>query len=129
MELRKYRELVGSIKELEDEITRIEGNILSPKITLSDTPKGQSISPDRIGEVIARKIELQNLLCDKHLELIETRKAIETEIEGLDLREQLLCRYRYIEGMTWTQIADKMHYSRKMIYLIHKEAMRKIEHK
>lgn len=40
-----------------------------------------------------------------------------------DEDESLLLKLRYVEFMTWEQIAEKMNYSTRQIYRLHKDAL------
>jgi RNA polymerase sigma factor (sigma-70 family) len=58
-------------------------------------------------------------------QLIEIERAIET----LEPRERLLVRLHYIEGFTFEEIEQLMHYERSQIYRIRKialEALKKL---
>lgn len=57
----------------------------------------------------------------KALKLLE---AIEDLIEGLeDYRQKTLIRLRYIDGLSWEQIAQEMHWSERTVYNIHGKAL------
>ena len=58
---------------------------------------------------------------------VEKRKEIETVIETLeDKTLQLLLRYRYIDGMTWEQIAVKMRYDYRWVLRLHGRALERL---
>ncbi|MGH2251816.1 sigma factor-like helix-turn-helix DNA-binding protein [Enterococcus faecalis] len=39
-------------------------------------------------------------------------------------KERELLRYRYIDGMTWTEIADALDTTERNVYFIHGRALR-----
>lgn len=125
LELMRYRDLQAEIMQLEGELDRLVLSTM-PKSSLSGMPKSTPQSPDKIGEIMDKKIHLQEIIAKKHGDLIALREKIERAIEGLEPRERTLLRYHYIDGLNFDKCSEKMHYSRKTIYLIHKEAMRKL---
>lgn len=52
------------------------------------------------------------------------------KIEALeDEQEKRLLKYRYIKGFQWEEIADKMGYSTRQVFNIHKMAMLSLDFK
>ena len=71
---------------------------------------GSSTSLDKIGDVVARQDKFQRLIDAKLDQLLELREHIEAAIEGLPPNDRLLLRLRYIDGLTWEQVAVELHY-------------------
>lgn len=101
---------------------------LAMKVTpnLSLTPGGgEGGSP--IERPMEKVEELEEKIKQAVGELIEIRKEIETvlgQLEDENLRR--LMEYRYIDGLTWEQVAEKMHYSWRHTCRLHGEALAKI---
>ena len=125
LELMRYRDLQAEIMQLEGELDRLVLSTM-PKSSLSGMPKSTPQSPDKIGEIMDKKIQLQEIIAKKYSDLISLRDEIERAIEVLEPRERALLRYHYIDGLKFDKCAEKMHYCRKTIYSIHKEAIRKL---
>lgn len=53
-------------------------------------------------------------------------QCIENIIEGLDEKEKLLMRYRYIKGLKWETICYKMDYSWRQIHNIHSKILKEL---
>ncbi len=53
--------------------------------------------------------------------------AVENALEALEPVERQLLRYRFIEGMSVTQVAAKMYYCRKQIFQIQARALKKLD--
>lgn len=124
--LSRYIPLSGRINRMLEEQYRWK--CLAMKVTQNFSPApggGESGSPierpmdkvDELGRKITQAID----------ELADIRAEIEDvlgQLEDDTLRK--LMEYRYIDGMTWEQIAEKMHYSWRHTCRLHGEALAKI---
>lgn len=52
--------------------------------------------------------------------------AIETDLEGLKPAERQVLRLRYIDGLSWTQVCLRAHYSRTQVFRIHAAALKRL---
>ena len=52
--------------------------------------------------------------------------STETALSTLKPEERLILRLRYIEGMSWTQVCLRAHYSRTQVFRIHAAALKRI---
>lgn len=59
--------------------------------------------------------------------LVERQVRIEQAIDSLEPVERDLLRYRYIDGMEWHQVANKIHYSQQQTYRLHEKALKKLK--
>ena len=55
---------------------------------------------------------------EKRQRLLRDILAIEQAIDVLPYRERTALRMHYIEGLTQTQVAERMHYSKRQIQRI-----------
>ena len=120
--LKQYQAILREIDQLEQEKQRVLSRLLSPS-----PPDGQphgSGSPDKIGEAVARRDKYQRLIDRKLDELISLREQIETAIESLPPNDRRLLRLRYIEGMTWEQLAVEMNYNYRWVLRLHGRILR-----
>lgn len=61
--------------------------------------------------------------------LVSKREEIRRTIDSLDDRdERLLLRLRYINGLTWEQIAANMSYTMTQLHRIHDRALKHIQY-
>lgn len=92
--------------------------------TLSDMPKSPSSGADSIQTAVEHIIELESEINADIDQLTDTRREIQEAIQTVkDEKLQLLLEYRYIDGMTWEQIAVKMEYSYMHICRLHGKAL------
>lgn len=73
---------------------------------------------------IGRIDEIQRDVQEKVSVLIRLRDEINSRIDMLDNREeQLLLRYRYIDGCTWDEIGRMLNVSLRTVHRIHGTAL------
>ena len=89
------------------------------------TPKSQS-QESRLVNAVEHIIELENKMNTDIDQLIQIRNEIEKSISLLSSPLDLLMRYKYIDGLTWEEIAVKMNYSYRNICYLHGKALNKI---
>lgn len=120
--LQNYRSLV-----LKYEAYQIVYDQLYPSATsrLSTEPRGYS-EESAIDKVVQRRIDL----CEKITEVLKDMRASLDEIMRmigkLDDREQIVIIFRYVQGMSWRKIENKMNYSYKHCFRIHDRAIEKM---
>lgn len=125
--LSRYRRLNQRIDRLLEEQSRWREMALKITPVLSQTPGGgESGSPierpmDKVLEIDA---EINREIDELQIVRQEIRAAL-NQLEDESLK--LLMEYRYIDGLTWEQIAEKMDYSRQWVTSLHGTALLKIE--
>jgi DNA-directed RNA polymerase specialized sigma24 family protein len=124
--LRGYRDSVRRIKRIGAEIDELRtmrmgtsagnggGRCKGRKCDLS----GYAASLDR----------LERDLEEERKGRVRVYERITEAINGLeDTKEQDVLFYRYIKGMTWWEIAEKMLYSERWVYMAHGRALTHLE--
>ena len=125
--LLEYRKLEQNIERDMEELQRLESRAEKITSMVSNMPKG-SQQGDNLQRSVEKICELKVSLNQRIDAAVEKRKEIETVIETLeDKTLQLLLRYRYIDGMTWEQIAVKMDYCWRQVVRLHGSALSKIK--
>lgn len=124
--LSRYRRMSKRIDRLLEEQSRWRERALKITPVLSQTPGGgESGSP--IERPMDKVDELEKEINREIDELVKIREEIEAvlgQLEDRNLRD--LMKYRYIDGLTWEQVAEKMHYSWRHTCRLHGEALAKI---
>lgn len=88
------------LDQLEMRITSVGGQVLS------DMPKAPSPVPDRIADMIAIKIDLENDIKTMEEKATSERKWIEKLVSCLSkANEKAVIRMRYIDAFAWYDIA------------------------
>lgn len=123
-QLQEYYWLQKNIKKLEEKLLELETE--SKRITVRYTIGSKSQSSDKLGEIVAKIVDVQEKINDLTVKAYEQAMAIEKAILALPSRERYLMRLRYIECMSWTEIMEEMNYSWRQIHRIHAEALKSL---
>lgn len=99
----------------------------------SDMPKGTG-SSDKMTNLLAKKLELEERIKSLIEERAEVSKAIEWAISGLTADEKAVVRCRYIDGLKWDDITimvcgsspESIDSDRRHIFKVHGRALEKI---
>ena len=127
-ELRGYRDLKLEAEQIKDFIDRIEAEMYAPKTTRLDAIPGANPHGTGPTERLALKhAELLDRYKEKLVELRAGQLKVEKAIEPLRPEERRLLRYRYIEGLTWEEVAVEMGYSWRQTHRIHAKALEHIK--
>lgn len=125
--LSRYIALNRRIDRLLEEQSRWREKAMRITPVLSPVPGGGgSGSPIErpMDKVLEIDVEINREIDELQIVRQEIRAAL-NQLEDENLK--LLMEYRYIDGMTWEQIAEKMDYSRQWIFSLHGKALQKIE--
>ena len=122
--LHRYQGLLAMMEELEDEQealrTKLEG--LGAQL-IDDMPKGFGGDPDK-EKLIMRLEDNDKWLTKTWIEAEKERRKIYEAVNGIDdPAAQVLLLYRYIDGKDWKEVAEKMFYSERQVYYLHKRAL------
>lgn len=122
--LQRYRYLEKQIEIREAEKKRLIESIGTPKAP-DGMPHGSGTS-DPTGNIGVRWADLQMIIDKKLDEKIKLRTEIEEAIECLSDADQVLILLRYIEGKTWEEVAQEMHYGLRHIHKLHSAILQKM---
>ena len=124
--LSRYRRLNERIDRLLEEQSRWREMALKITPTLSQTPGGgESGSP--IERPMDKVLEIDEEINREIDELQIVRQEIRAALNQLeDENLKLLMEYRYIDGLTWEQIAVKMNYCWRQVCRKHGQALTQI---
>ena len=124
--LSRYRRLNQRIDRLLEEQSRWRERALKITPTLSQAPGGGG-SGSPIERPMDKVLEIDEEI-NREIDTLQTiRQEIRETLNQLeDESLKLLMEYRYIDGMTWEQVAVKMHYSYMQICRLHGKALKTI---
>ena len=125
--LRSYRAKKLEADHLGRLIKQLEEEMYHPKTTRFDKIPGSTHGAGSPTERLAIK---HLSLVDKYKamrdELLDGQMEIEETIAELNETERLLFRCRYIDGMTWEEVAVAISYSWRQMHTIHSRALDKL---
>ncbi len=126
-DLMQYRWILKNIEKLEEKLLEIDSQLQKITTRYTLVSFSRTGSRDATGELIVKKIEIEEAINRKLQESYRKLKEIERKIEKLDEREKLLIRLRYVHGRSWMEICNEMHYNWAQIHRIHSESLRKLK--
>lgn len=91
-------------------------------VCYSSEPKGRGEPIAAVQRYIERLEELSNLYEEKKVELMQDIIAVERAISDLPPELRMLMRYRYIYGLEWETVQDKMGINKNESMYLHRKA-------
>lgn len=120
--LNGYRRHVRRINRIEAEIAEIREMRASISVNNDGMPSGSNQTD--LSAYVAQLDRLERELIEERNNRIITYKDIEKRIKNLKSRnENDVLFYRYIAGLSWWEIAEKLGYSERQIYRMHGKAL------
>lgn len=124
--LRAYRELLAEARRLSEELARwrsIAERVTPPppgaRVTMAGGAGG-----GRIETAVEHIDTLRESLAARLAALAAQRACIERAIDAVpEARLRLLLQYRYLDGLTWEAIAEKMGLSSQWVHVLHRRAL------
>lgn len=124
--LRKYRESVRMIKRIESELTELRAMKAGTAINYDGMPSGTRQSD--LSDYAAELDYLERKLVHERYKRIDRYQDIERRIKDLESQnESDVLFYRYIKGLDWWEVAEKMGYSERHITRLHGKALAHFE--
>ena len=126
--LRSYRYHVRRIHRINAEIVELREMKLHPSMKPDDgMPHGSGGQGDLSGYAAELDEMIRELQRERYLR-IKTYQAIARQIKHMKSRnESDVLFYRYISGLGWWEIAEKMGFSERWIYKLHGKALAHFE--
>lgn len=123
--LHQYRNIQREIEDIDRRMAQIRLKYAAPSaINYSDMPKAHNTEHD-LSDYIVKMDELTDYMISKYTRLRGIEVDIYMRVDRMEnQKERELLRYRYIDGMTWTEIADALDTTERNVYFIHGRALR-----
>jgi len=109
----RLRVMTLQLQSLKDALTNISPNY-------SGMPKAATRNVNRLEDLIAAKMDLENEMAEEVLKLAEVQKTIRSLANPY---LQAVLHSRYIEGETWDNIAQSLLVSEARVYQLHRTAL------
>ena len=125
--LTQYRLLMVKKARIEAEIIRTKTQLESISIKLDGMPRGTGLS-NKTATLAAKLGDFEAELADAEIEVEMKRQEIIRTIHRLDNADHIqILELRYIDGLKWEAIAEKMHYTVRWITSLHGRALQETE--
>lgn len=122
--LRSYRVHVRRVQRITAEIEELRAMKMYPSVKDNDgMPHGSGGQGDMSGYAANLDQMIQELIDERYMR-IKTYQQIAGQIKKLrSENEKDVLFYRYIKGLDWWEIAEKMSFSERWIYKLHGKAL------
>ena len=125
-QLNSYRNLRAEQRQIEDELYRLELLMSAPSSpNLSGMPKSPGVG-NPVESMVTKHIMLEERYKAQIEKLIAAQMVIEDIIDGLEPTERRLARFRYIDGLTWEAVCERICYSWMQTHRIHGRMLDKL---
>lgn len=124
--LRRYRTHVRRIHRINAEIAELRSMKLSPSLNNDGMPHGSSQS-DLSGYAAELDRMVQELIDERYYRIKDYQDIVGRIKELKSENEKDVLFYRYIRGMDWWEIAEKMSYTERWVHKIHGKALAHFE--
>lgn len=123
--LMRYSVVQREIEDLDYRMAQLRLKYAAPSaINYSDMPKAHNSNHD-LSDYVAKMDEMTDYMISKYTRLRGVEVDIYLRLDRMENQdERELLRYRYIDGLTWVQIADRLHTVERNVYFIHGRALR-----
>lgn len=123
----RLNELIDSNQRELDQLKALSTSISAVDFS-KERVQGSTDSHDKIGNIIAKIIDLNDIINDEIDRFVDLKTDIHNKIMLVpDNTEKLLLKYRYIEFDTWESIAVKLGYTFQWVHVLHKRALKNFE--
>ena len=121
--LRKYRTHVRRIHRINAEISELRSMKISPSVNNDGMPHGGCGQSDLSGYAAELDSMVQELIDERYYRIKDYQDIVGRIKKLKSENEKDVLFYRYIRGMDWWEIAEKMKFSERQIFRIHGKAL------
>lgn len=110
------------------ECERLDAMSKKVSSTLSDCKVESSHDNDKTAVIIIQVIELKKDIREQMKIYLELQEKISKEIDAIeDMRYRSLLIMRYITGLKFGEISEKMNYGTRWVLILHREALKEFD--
>lgn len=127
--LQRYKAAYLEAQDIEMRMAKLRLKYAMPSaVQYSDMPTAHNGKPD-VSAYIVKMEALTDCLIKQYSKCMGVEMDIITRIESMDKQEEkAVLLYRYVDMLSWRQIADKMTYGLRHVYRIHGSALQHFPH-
>ena len=123
----RLNELIDSNQRELDKLRALSTSISAVDVS-KERVQGGADSHDKIGSIIAKIVDLNDIINDEIDRFVDLKTDIHNKIMLIpDNTEKLVLKYRYIEFATWESIAVELGYTFQWVHVLHKRALKSFE--
>ena len=122
--LRGYRALLLRRESLLREIERMRESVTGTTVQLKQDVVSTSGAGDKIGDTVARIVDAEDALKPALDEIGREVSRIMAAIESVpDEMQKTVLTLRYIEGLDWLKVSERINYEERQTFVIHGRAL------
>ncbi len=121
--LNDLRHVQDHIRFIEMKIESLRAQMVSISAKVNDIPV-QSTRRDILAQQIAQLDEWQRELDAEYLDIIQSQREAKREIQKLPVKYQDVLSARYLDGLSWQKVAEKVGYSERQCRRLHLKAIK-----
>ena len=121
-QLRACLNALETVKLLEERMTVLESRLTRATAILSGMPGGGR-RQDTIGEGVAAMEKLRGRWAEAAADWAQRSTAVEEALAALPADLRAVMRLRYIDGMTWAALSERLDRSERWCYVLHNRAL------
>lgn len=109
---------IAELEELRDMSTRIQG------VSFEEHYSGTRDTDAPFVKLINKIMDMETRINSEIDHLVDLKAQMDYVIEQVEnIEERLLLRYRYLDNMTWDEIAVRLNVSSRTVHRIHSAAL------
>lgn len=124
--LQQYRDADREINAKLDQIRRLRELATKTTQTLT-TDRVQTSAENKVEGIVQKIVDLQQEVNEEIDKLTKIRRDVQSVILSVsDSARRNVLRLRYVQGMSWEQIAVELNYTYRHVMRLHGEALQQI---
>lgn len=124
--LNSYKDLRAEQQQLLDELRQLAAIMGSPPGANLDGMPRSSGTSNPVERLAIKHMTLEERYRAQLYNLAAAQTVVEDMLEGLEPTERRLARFRYIDGLSWDAVCEKMNYSWRQTHRIHGRMLDKL---
>ena len=126
--LNQVRSIKNDIRKKQERLERLKETATKITSTLSDMPRPETPDPQRLQSTMAEIADLEREIESSYAKLADSTVDIVNTIASLQSANQISFLFkRYVEGKSWSRIADEADVSESYAFQQHRKAIKEIE--
>lgn len=123
-QLQACRQAAEYIADMDERMRRLESQIerMTGTMELAKRYRG-SETQDKMAEQIAKLLDWRDEYWDAMLARQALVRQIESELERLPWAQRRIMSLRYIDALSWREVAQAAHYDRSRCFALHRAAL------
>ena len=117
--------LERQIKSKENQLQYLRSHVIYVTPSILDMPNCSVTEKSRKEKTLLKIMELEDYINKEIIKLIGLKKEIESAIKAINnISCETILEMRYLEYLSWSDIAIRLNVSQNHVYYLHRKALR-----